>query len=80
LWQPSVSQAGSDKAVPCTRPDDLPFDPQDPIAALGDVPEVGFLVVPFDRSTHVLPKTIDPRRLRGLITPDGGEMATMYEP
>jgi len=27
----------------------------------------------------VLSKTIDPKRLRGLITPDGGEIATVHE-
>ncbi len=74
-----VVVAGPDQAVPWTKPEDLPFDPQDPIAAMGEVPEIGFPAVLFDGSTLVLSKTIDPKRLRGLITPDGGEIATVHE-
>ncbi len=75
-----VVEAGPDKAVPWTKPEDLPFDPEDPGSALGEVPEVGFPVVFFDGHTRILPKRIDAKRLRGLITPDGGEAASVHEP
>jgi HEAT repeat protein len=74
-----VVVTGPDKAVPWTKPEDLPFDPQDPSAAMGEVPEVGFPAVLFDASTHILPKAIDAKRLRALITPNGGEDVDLYE-
>jgi len=64
-------QAGPDKAVPWTKPEDLPFDPENPLAALGNVPSEGFLAVFFDG--HVMRLKVDSKMLKALITPDGGE-------
>ncbi len=65
-------EAGPDKAVPWTKPEDLPFDPENPLAALGAVSPKGFLVVFFDGSVHQL--KVDNQTLKALITPDGGEI------
>jgi hypothetical protein len=64
-------QAGPDKAVPWTKPEDLPFDPENPLAALGNVSPRGFLAGFFDG--HVVQLKVDNRTLKALITPDGGE-------
>jgi len=60
-------QAGPDKAVPWTKPEDLPFDPENPLAALGNVPSEGFLASFFDG--HVLRLKVDSKTLKALITP-----------
>ena len=39
------SKSAEDKAVTWTKPDDLPFDPDQPLAALGTIPEEGFYAV-----------------------------------
>ncbi|MGA2259232.1 MAG: DUF1559 domain-containing protein [Thermoguttaceae bacterium] len=64
-------EAGPDKAVPWTKPEDLPFDPENPLAALGNVSPEGFLATFFDN--HVMQLKIDNKTLKALITPDGGE-------
>ena len=64
-------QAGPDKAVPWTKPEDLPFDPENPLAALGNVPSEGFLASLFNG--HVMQLKVDNKTLKALITPDGGE-------
>jgi len=65
--------AGTDKAVPWDEPKDLPFDPDAPKEALGEIPEDYLLAVFFDGSVQVLSKDIDPKVLKALITPAGGE-------
>ena len=64
-------EAGPDKAVPWTKPEDLPFDPANPLAALGNVSPQGFLAAFFDG--HVMLLKVDNETLKALITPDGGE-------
>jgi hypothetical protein len=71
-----VVEAGPDKAVPWTKPVDLPFDPVDPGAALGDISIEGFKVAFADGHARVLPKEIDAARLKALITYRGGEPIT----
>ena len=41
----AVVEVGEDRAVTWTKPDDLPFDPDQPLAALGTIPEEGFYAV-----------------------------------
>ena len=65
-------EAGADKAVPWTKPEDLPFDPESPLAALGKVSPKGFLAAFFDG--HVEQLKVDNKTLKALITPDGGEV------
>jgi hypothetical protein len=66
-------EAGADKAVPWTKPEDLPFDPNDPISALGAIPGDGFRAAFFDVSCTQFERSIAPETLRAMITPDGGE-------
>ncbi len=68
-------EAGPDKAVPWTKPEDLPFDPDDPMAALGEIPETGFLAAFFDAHCEVISRSLDPETLKAMITPAGGEPA-----
>jgi prepilin-type processing-associated H-X9-DG protein len=65
-------EAGPDKAVPWTKPEDLPFNPEKPLAALGKVSAKGFNVAFFDG--HVEQVKVDNRTLAALITPDGAEV------
>lgn len=64
-------EAGADKAVLWTKPEDLRFDPQNPLLALGQIAPEGFLAAYFDG--HVERLKVDAQRLRALITPSGGE-------
>ncbi len=66
-------EAGPEKAVPWTKPQDLAFDPKDPAAALGEVPQEGFTAVFLDLHIDTLPAEIDGEELKALITPAGGE-------
>jgi hypothetical protein len=68
-----VVQAGPDRAVEWTKPDDLPFNPQDPLGALGRIGEQGIPALMMDGSVHSLPRDIDPARLKGLVTHRSGE-------
>jgi hypothetical protein len=68
-----VVEAGPDKAVIWTKPEDLPFDPENPKAALGEIPAEGFLAGFADGHVQLLPKNIDNATLKALITPAGGE-------
>jgi hypothetical protein len=70
-----VVEAGPDKAVPWTKPEDLPFDPAKPLTALGDVPEDGFYAAMCDGS--VVHLKVDNATLKALITPRGGEKIDM---
>ena len=65
-------EAGADKAVPWTKPEDLPFDPEKPLAALGKVSPKGFIAAFFDGTCEQL--KVDNKTLKALITPDGGEV------
>ena len=67
-----VIQAGVDKAVPWTKPEDLPFDPKNPIAALGKPNQDGWHAVLFDGSVRLIPAKIEPRTLELLINPSDG--------
>jgi hypothetical protein len=62
-----VIEAGPDKAVEWTKPGGLEFDPKNPKAALGDVPDV-FYAVMMDGSLKELSKDITNEELLELIT------------
>lgn len=61
------------KAVPWTQPEELPYDPNGPLPELG-LNKPTFNVLMADGSVRPLPKAIDERTLRALITYNGGEM------
>ncbi|MEX0716684.1 MAG: DUF1559 domain-containing protein [Planctomycetaceae bacterium] len=68
-----IVQAGPDKAVPWSKPQDLPFDENTTVEALGMVPPRGFQVVAADGAVHILPADVSPDVLRALITRAGRE-------
>lgn len=68
-----VVEANADRAVIWSKPDDLKFDPQQPLAGLGDLRPGGFQALIMDGSTRFIAKTIDPDVLRALITIGGNE-------
>ena len=67
-----VIQAGADKAVPWTKPDDLTPDFDKPWECLGKVGDhIHFVFI--DGSVLRLPTTLDDANLTALITPAGGK-------
>jgi hypothetical protein len=68
-----VVQAGNDKQTPWTKPDDLPFEPENPMAPLGTIPEDGFLALFGDGQVKLIPRDIAPEKLAAYITRAGGD-------
>jgi Protein of unknown function (DUF1559)/BlaR1 peptidase M56 len=60
--------------VPWTKPDDIPFDPNGPIPALGGFWPDAFIVLMTDGSVRTIKKSIDANVLKALITRAGGEV------
>jgi sugar lactone lactonase YvrE len=75
-----VVRAGDDKAVPWTKPADLPFDPDNPVAAFGKIESNKFIVLMTDGSVHRFPKQTAPETWRGFLTRAGGEKVTLPGP
>ena len=67
-----VVEAGPDKAEVWTKPGGLPFDAEDPIAALGNIGE-SFLIAVFDGSLREIPSSIDAETLGRLIQHADGQ-------
>lgn len=65
--------AGPDKAAPWTKPEDLSFDPNDPLASLGQIPGDAFPAAFFDGSVKPILKSIDPDVLRRVVCHRDGE-------
>jgi hypothetical protein len=63
-------------AVPWTKPEDVPFDPDPakPLPKLGGHFRQGFNVGMCDGSVHFISKAISDQTLRAAITRDGGEV------
>jgi hypothetical protein len=66
--------AGADKAVPWTKPEDLPFNVANPLSAMGQLPGDYFICASFDGFVRSIRTNIDPQLLAGLITHSGGEV------
>ena len=62
------------RAVPWTKPEDLPFEPGKPLPRLGGMFEAGFLMALADGSVFLGKKDCDPAVLRAAITRNGGEV------
>jgi len=62
------------KAVPWTKPEDLPFDPDEPLPELGGLFKDGFNVALFDGSVRWIQKDADESAIRAAITRNGGEL------
>jgi prepilin-type processing-associated H-X9-DG protein len=70
----TISIVEAAEAVPWTKPEGLPFDPEKPLPKLGKFYGGGCNAVFFDGSVHFLAATIEEAVLRALITPSGGEV------
>jgi hypothetical protein len=62
------------KAVPWSKPEDLAYDPNQPLPKLGGHRPGGFVAAFCDGSVRILPQTIKEAVLRAVITRNGGEM------
>jgi len=69
----TIMIAESAKAVPWTKPDDMPYSSDKPLPKLGGEFDDGFNAGIADGSVHWIPKSIDQQTLRALITANGGE-------
>ncbi|MBN9119099.1 MAG: DUF1559 domain-containing protein [Planctomycetes bacterium] len=68
-----VVVADPESAAVWTKPDDLPFDPKDPLKGLIGPGRDGFDVAMADGSVKRLSVRIDPPKFAALVTPTGGE-------
>jgi uncharacterized protein DUF1559 len=68
-----VVEAGPEKAVEWTRPDDLTIDEANPKTGLFGNRDGGFLAAFADGPVKFIPQSIDDNTLRGLFTINGGE-------
>jgi hypothetical protein len=59
--------------VPWTKPQDLPYDPHQPLPRLGGLSRRSFNVALGDRSVRFVPTEVSERSLRAAITRNGGE-------
>jgi prepilin-type processing-associated H-X9-DG protein len=66
--------ATADRAVPWTKPEDLPFDPNGPVPPLNKRFRAGANVVMADGSVRPIRHDISQQTLRALITRAGGEV------
>ncbi|MHC4176347.1 MAG: DUF1559 family PulG-like putative transporter [Planctomycetota bacterium] len=67
-------EVDDEHAVIWTKPEDLPFDPDNPARGLGGLFKRGFNAAYCDGSVHFLSKDLDPKVLRALFTRAGGEV------
>ncbi|MHB1561171.1 MAG: DUF1559 family PulG-like putative transporter [Isosphaeraceae bacterium] len=64
------------REIPWTKPEDIPFDPEQPLPEIGGYSPDGTNVGFADGSVRVLKKTVNPVVLKKLITRDGGEIVS----
>ena len=69
--------AAPEAAVIWTKPDDLPFNPKDPLKGVLHAGQDAIDVVMGDGSVHRLSPRIDPTKFAGLITAAGGEVVAL---
>ncbi len=66
-------EVDDEHAVIWTKPQDLPFDPENPAKGLGGVLQGGFNALFCDGSVRFIADTVDPKVLRALFTRAGAE-------
>jgi len=67
-----VIEAG--EPVPWSKPEDLTYDPQEPLPKFGGIFKEGFNAAFADAAVHFLPRDTDEKRLRAWITRSGNEV------
>jgi hypothetical protein len=70
----TIMFAEASKAVPWTKPEDLPYDPKKPLPKIGGLWKDGFIAAFFDGSVRFLPSKMKETTLRAYITRNGGEV------
>jgi hypothetical protein len=73
-----VVEADESKAVPWTKPDDLEFDPNDPLGTMGFSGDETFSFLLADGAVWRMSASEVTSILSGMITPSGGE--SLYDP
>ncbi len=66
-------EAGPDRAAFWTKPEDLPFDKDDPVGSLGNVPGKYFVAVFCDGSARRLRADIDPEVFARMVQHQDGQ-------
>lgn len=66
--------AQSAESVPWTKPEDLPFDPEEPLKALGQIDPQGMAVVFNDGFATILPADTSADDFKAFVTYKGGEV------
>jgi type II secretory pathway pseudopilin PulG len=70
-------EANPGAAVIWTKPEDLKFDADNPWKGLADDRAASVSVLMADGSVQAIPRSLDGAKLRGLLTPDGGEAVSL---
>ena len=70
-----VVEADDEHAVVWSKPDDLPYDPKEPLRGLGGHAKDGFMAVLCDNSVHFFPLTMKPDSLRAFFSAAAGDIA-----
>ncbi len=73
-------QAGPEKAVTWSKPEDLEFNQENPLAALGTIPAKGFRTALLDGGCYTIPKDIELETLRRLIQHNDGQPVEDFLP
>jgi beta-lactamase regulating signal transducer with metallopeptidase domain len=68
----------AEREIPWTKPEDIPYDADKEIPALGGFAREGFSTLFADGSVRFLAKAIDVKVLKALISPAGGEVIPNY--
>jgi RNA polymerase sigma-70 factor (ECF subfamily) len=72
-----AAEAG--EAVPWTKPDDMVFDPDKPLPALGGMFKGGFNVLMADGSVHFLKEKFDEKKMKLLIIRNDGQLVDVND-
>jgi hypothetical protein len=72
-------EAGADKAVPWTKPEDLHFDYDDPLGSLGEFGEDWFMVACWDGIVQTVKLEVHPESLRRYVYHDDGMIILGYD-
>jgi prepilin-type processing-associated H-X9-DG protein len=67
-------EADADQAVEWTKPDDIEFDPNNPMAGFGKLRPGGCNAAFCDGHVQFISNDVDPQTLKALVTRNGGEV------
>ncbi len=73
-------EAGPDKAVPWTKPEDIPFNKQAPLSSLGKLPENHFLALFMDGHVQAVAVDVDSDMLSWMIQHNDGQPIDLPSP